>query len=92
LVVNVTMQLHVTEHKSTGPRNPVPGRTVRVFVNRDYHYGYWVDEAALFALLTAEQQQAYLATDGEIKLDVPEDIAQQAIDIGDTPYNKVRVA
>lgn len=85
------MQIHVTEHKSSGALRGI-SRVVRVFVDHDYHYGYWVDEHELFELLTAEQQTAYLAAENDIRLDVPAATAQRIIDIGDTPYAKRKVA
>ena len=35
------MEIHITEHKSTGTFE-VPDYTVRLFVDRDYGYGYSV--------------------------------------------------
>lgn len=84
------MKIHITEHKSTGTLRPV-SNAVRVFVDNDYHYGYFVPEDKLFALLDAEQQQAYLQGD-DVKLDVTPQVAQQVIDLGVTPYTKARVA
>ena len=84
------MRIHITEHKSTGTLNPLTGRTVRVFVNNDYHYGYFVDEHALFAMLSAEQQADYLAGN-EAKLDVTPQTAQRIINMGDSPYAKALV-
>lgn len=66
------MQIEVTENKSVGALRSTLN-TVRVFVDRDYHYGHWVSEVALFEALTAEQRQAYLSsTAGNVKLDLPE--------------------
>lgn len=58
-----------------------------VFIHRDYGYGYFVSEHALFETLSAEQQAQYLAS-GDVKLDVSGDVAQRIIDIGQTPYRK----
>lgn len=85
------MKIHVTEHKSTGALRSI-SHPVRVFVNFDYHYGYWVDEHELVALLDAPQQATYLAAPGDIELDVSTDIAQRIIDTGNTPYKKSKVA
>lgn len=84
------MELLVTEHKSRGTLNAYPGKTVRVFVNGDVHYGYFVEECALFAMLTPEQQATYLERD-EAYLDVEPKVAQAIIDIGHTPYGKQKV-
>lgn len=66
------MQIEVTENKSVGALRST-FNTVRVFVNRDYHYGHWVREVALFEALTSEQRQAYLSsTAGCLKLDLPD--------------------
>ena len=84
------MQIHVTEHKSNGTLNPLQGRLVRVFVDRDYRYGYFVDEHALFGMLSQDQQQQYLAT-ADVKLDVSVETAQRVIDIGVSPFPKPRL-
>ncbi len=84
------MEIHVTEHKSRGALK-VPDYAVRVFVDRDYGYGYFVSEHALFEMLTEAQQVQYLATD-DVKLDVPIEFAQRIIDIGQTPYQKRRLS
>jgi len=80
------MEIHVTEHKSRGALK-VPDYAVRVFIDRDYGYGYFVSEHALFEMLTDAQQAQYLATD-DVKLDVPISVAQRIIAIGQTPYTK----
>jgi len=80
------MEIHITEHKSKGALK-LPDYAVRVFVDRDYGYGYFVYEHALFEMLSAEQQAQYLASD-DVKLDVAVDVAQRIIDIGQTPYKK----
>lgn len=47
------MEIHITEHKSKGALK-VPDYAVRVFVDRDYGYGYFVSEHALFEMLSAK--------------------------------------
>ncbi len=84
------MLIHITEHKSQGTLHPLDS-VVRVFVDHDYHYGYWVPEHALFAQLTPEQQQVYLQG-SDAKLDVTPAVAQHLIDIGTTPFAKRQVA
>lgn len=83
------MQINVTEHKSKGTLHPID-TLVRVFVNQDYHYGYFVSEHLLFEHLTPEQQTAYLEGDSAL-LEVAPETAQKLIDAGHTPYAKVRV-
>lgn len=83
------MEIQITEHKSVGTLNAL-NTSVRVFVDRDYHYGYFVPEHRMFDLLTDEQKHAYLQGD-TARLDVPAEIAQKLIDMGHTPYAKRRV-
>lgn len=61
-----------------------------LLVNKDFYYGYFVPEHALFALLTKSQQEAYLEA-GTVRLDVPPEAAQKIIDMGQTPFTKRRV-
>lgn len=78
----MAIQIHVTEHKSVGSlANDQVGRTVRVFVDRDYDYGYFYPENQLFNELTPEQQHQYLSQQ-DVKLDVPASLAQKIIDQG----------
>lgn len=83
------MNILITEHKSQGQLKAI-STAVRVFVNDDLNYGYFVDEHKLFALLTPEQQTSYLQG-SDAKLDVTPEVAQQIIDMGSAPYAKVRV-
>ena len=83
------MKIKITEFKSMVTLSPFGGK-VRVFVDNDYHYGYFVDEPTLYAMLTEDQQKEYLQT-SSVTLDVPPQIAQQIIDIGLTPYKKQTV-
>ncbi len=84
-----TMKILITEHKSTGELRPaIVSNAVRVFVENDLHYGYFVDEHQLFEALTEGQRAAYLSAEHEVELDVSIDVAQRLIDIGATPYRK----
>lgn len=83
------MQIQVTEHKSHGTLNPIPS-AVRVFVDRDYTYGYFVPEDKLYALLTPKQQAQYLAEDAPT-LDVSLEVAEQIIAVGYTIYAKQKL-
>lgn len=81
------ISIQVTEHKSHGalcPTNPA----VRVFVDGDFNYGYFVPERPLFDLLTAEQQPSYLEAKGSFQAKVPVATAQSIIDMGATPFRK----
>lgn len=82
----MTKKLYCTENKSCG--SPIPNNLVRVFVNKDYNYGYWVDECRLFDLLTKEQKELYSQKEGSVELDVGEEVAKKVIEIGLTPYKK----
>lgn len=75
-----SVHLHFTEFKSKGTLSRYAA-AVRVFVDKDYHYGYFVDEHKVFELLTPEQQAAYLAGD-EAKLDVAPAVAQKIVSLG----------
>lgn len=83
------MEIQITENKSVGTLNPL-NTSVRVFVGRDYHYGYFVPEHQMFDLLTDDQRHAYLQG-SSVLLDVSEEVAQSLIDMGQTPYKKPRV-
>ena len=87
-----TYSILVTENKSVGtPRLTAAGNIVRVFVDNDLQYGYWVPEKAILDSLDPAQAQEYLQ--GEVaKLEVSRDIAQYLIDIGQTPYTKRKLA
>lgn len=83
------MKIEITEHKSVNQLR-APSTQVRVFVDSDYHYGYFVDEHFLFGLLTPEQQANYLKG-SSAKLEVDAKVAQQIIDEGSTPYGKQKL-
>lgn len=80
------MEVKITEHKSVATLNPL-NTLVRVFVNRDFHYGYFVPEHQLVGLLTDAQTKDYLQGSSAC-LDVSPEVAQQIIDMGQTPYAK----
>lgn len=65
--------------------NPVPGNLVRVFVDGDYNYGYWVDEVKLFGMLTPDQKNDYTQK-SSVELDVTNEIVKEIIEIGLNPY------
>lgn len=80
------MELCITEHKSVDTLNPW-NDSVRVFVDGDFNYGYFVREHRLFELLTTEQQGVYLQGT-TAKLDVSVAVAQAVVDMGATPFKK----
>lgn len=80
------IEIQVTEGKSTGELSGV-NNSVRVFVDRDFHYGYWIAELALFEMLTSAQRVAYLAND-DVVLQVTLAVANAIMDKGCSPYPK----
>lgn len=83
------MEIQVTEGKSVGTLDPW-GSVARVFVNRDFRYGYFIRELDLYQMLTPEQQVAYLQG-SSATLDVTPEVAQRIIDQGQTIFSKPRV-
>jgi hypothetical protein len=81
------MKIQITENKSQDTIRP--NNVVRVFVDWDYTYGYWIDEQLLFSMFTDAEQAQYLNGDG--KMDVSPVVAQAIIDHGTTPYSKLTV-
>lgn len=85
------MDILITENKSTGKLNPV-NNAVRVFIDGDMDYGYWVSEHDLFEMLTEDQRHLYLKgnhANGDVALiDVDVEVARKLIEIGMTPYKK----
>lgn len=80
----------VTEGRSPHPEWYARS-TVRVFVEGDYNYGYWVPEDKLYEKLDEAQKKQYREdqsyTGGKYK--VTKETAQYFIDIGQTPFNKI---
>lgn len=67
------MKIFVTENKSV--KKIVGNSLVRVFIDNDFHYGFFVPELRLFGMLTEEQKVEYLS-DATAKLDVSDDVIQ----------------
>lgn len=83
------MHIHITEHKSVGTLRPAHVKNcVRVFVDRDYHYGVFIDEHELFSKLTEDQRVQYLQAEGDVQFDVSDIQAQAIIDRGFSPFKK----
>jgi hypothetical protein len=82
------IELFVSENKSFDPVRFLRNR-VRVFVDRNYDYGLWIDEDKLFDLLTIDQKREYLAhRKGSLTLHISTEIAKKVVEIGTTPYSK----
>jgi hypothetical protein len=83
------IELLVGENKSFDPVRFYRNR-VRVFLNRDYSYGLWVDEDKLFDLLSIDQKKQYL-TDRSNQgsyYSLDRETALKVLSIGHTPYQK----
>lgn len=85
------MNVLVTENKSVGQLSPF-NNSVRVFVDNDMDYGYWVPEHTVFKELSEAQKLSYLAPAGAVELEMEPAAAQRLIDAGCTPYAKRKVA
>jgi hypothetical protein len=86
------IELLVTENRSNDAKwfhNTV----VRIFIDRDYSYGFWINEDVLYNLLTPEQQKQYLEDQSYSggQFDVTFEVAQELIDKGNTPFNKQKL-
>jgi hypothetical protein len=80
------MQVYVTENKSVGHLQPA-FVTVRVFVDRDFGYGYWINERQLLDILSITDPDEYL-TEDQYTTDVDAHTAQRIIDCGVSPFRK----
>ena len=86
------IELCVSENKSFDPFRFCRNR-VRVFLDRDYRYGLWIDEDYLFDLLSDEQRKQYLtdrSTQG-MYYQISKEVAQQVLDQGHSPYKKQKL-
>lgn len=86
------IELLVTENRSSDAKW-FQRNVVRIFVDRDYNYGLWINEDILYNLLTPEQQKQYLEDQSHSggQFDVSFEVAQQLIDKGNTPFNKQKL-
>lgn len=86
------IELLVSENRSFDPVRFYRNR-VRVFIDRDYTYGLWVDEDLLFDLLSEAQKKQYLTdrTTQGLYFGVTKETAQKIIEIGHSPYLKQRL-
>jgi hypothetical protein len=83
------IEILVSEGKSWDPVRFYRNR-VRVFVNKDYNYGVWVDEDLLFDVLDTEQQRQYLTDRSPEGLTyrVSREAARRIVSQGHSPYAK----
>ncbi len=61
--------IHVTENKSTSIPVSQLGM-VRVFIDQDYHYGYFVSEKDLWLQLDDNQKEAYMKVSWDAKFQI----------------------
>jgi hypothetical protein len=86
------IELCVSENKSFDPFRFYRNR-VRVFLDRDYRYGLWIDEDKLFDLLSDEQKKQYLndrSTEG-MYYEITREVAEEVLETGHSPYKKQKL-
>lgn len=82
------IELKITEGKSKSKTNHldiVPNSVVRIFVNKDYTYGYFIPETKVFDLLDKEDREQYFTKDTFF---ITKEQANHLIAQGMTPYQK----
>jgi hypothetical protein len=86
------IKLYVTEGKNHDPVKFYMN-SVRIFLNEDYGYGFWVDEDVLFDLLDTEQKRVYLSGNSEEarRYSVTKVTAGWLVSKGRSPYNKTHL-
>lgn len=77
-----TVEILITEGKSL---REISKGLVRVFINNDYHYGFWVIEEIVYNRLSSEQQAEYFVCN---KFNISKDAANFIIEYGQSPYKK----
>lgn len=85
------MEVRVSENKSDANCMLTPWNMVRVFVDRDFAYGYWINEVALtkeILKLDDAGMAEYFNAGDTYTADVDVDTAQRVIDLGATPFTK----
>jgi hypothetical protein len=83
-----TAKIQITEGRSG---NKELNHIVRVFVNKDWGYGYWVPETLVFSKLNDMQKEVYMEGDCRQQFEIPIEDAQHLIDRGCTPYEKQKL-
>mgnify|MGYP007069475430 CR=1 FL=1 len=84
------MELLVTEYMNAYGENR-NRNTVRVFLQRNYNYGYWIREDVLFNLLTAPQKNSYINNISSGYFDISFEVASEILKLGNTPYTKQKL-
>lgn len=86
------INLQITENRSKDPVRFTKNR-VRVFINKDFSYGLWIDEDRLFDLLTFEQKKDYLTVSVKQSLvfSISAEVAKKLVDLGYTVDSKRRI-
>lgn len=82
------MELLVSEHRNAHG-DFRQENTVRIFLQRNYDYGYWINEQIVWNVLSKEQQDQYILdtyTSGIFDIDY--ETACTLLAFGKTPYNK----
>lgn len=79
------MELLITENKGFN----FPNTMVRIFLQKDYWYGYWISEHFLFNQLNEDQRKKYLdSKEHSCYIDIDYDTAFKLLECGVTPYTK----
>lgn len=82
------INLLITENRNFDPVRFARNR-VRVFVGKDFSYGFWVDEDRLFELLSIDQKREYLTQKkANLEFKVDAKVARKVVDAGYTPHGK----
>lgn len=81
------VELYVTENKSPSLEQVNQHNVVRIFVNRDFTYGYFVSETLVLESIGKEHHDAYFADD-DFRIEIYRDVANKLIEAGSTPYTK----
>jgi hypothetical protein len=86
------VEITISENKSNDPVKFFRNR-VRIFVNRDYEKGVWIDEDILFELLPRAQKKRYLTdrTPAGRHIKVGPKVASQVIKRGYSPKGRPKI-
>jgi len=83
-----TALIQVTEHRSSTTKW-MHNNIVRIFVNKDWSYGYFVNEELVFSKFDEKQKTSYLkCKSDQEQFEIPIEDAQHLIDVGINPYGK----
>ena len=83
-----TIEVYVSENKTT---HPTKYGCVRVFLDNDYTYGYFINELYFFSLLNEEQQRKYSINNSyeNTHFYVSVEVANAIVEHGSTVYKKI---